>query len=1091
MQTKGLQLLLFALIGYFFAPKTYAQCLQSVDFNDWSPTGDSTGGSGCTAEWSILNNGSEVNSLCNTNFPKMYVGPDTLINVRVTGSFRSEDSDDDFLGFVFGFKETYDYAWSGTSSMNHEYYLFDWKKSAQTWTGYSAAEGLSLNRVDGTFQRTLPDVFPSFWEHTNSSKFSVLQSQFGSGKGWIQNQTYDFELLYTPTRALIMIDGDTVFDLNGCFEPGLFGFYNFSQQSTRYWNFNHELYVDFRIQSSDLCFNDTAKFTLVDTSLCSSINALSNIDSFYWDFGDGVTAIDTNPVHQYSSPGLYTVSLIAFDLNGCSDTAQHQITVYDLPDVSFSFNEPCHTLPTVFADSTNQQIGSIQSWDWNFGDGTTSSTLQNPTHTYSLAGAYQVVLSVKNEGGCVATLVDTVKVNPNPVAVANVDIACDERPVVATNVTQSNTAISSVEWDFNNDGFSDANGDTVSFIYSTHGQYDVRMIVIDENGCSDTTINQTEVYPNPKADFFVSDNCFKDETQFIDSSKVVSGNILSWNWTYSGASPTGVQNPSVIMNSPGTHSAQLVVTSDGGCSDTALKSFSVYYLPVAQFVSNSSCENEDIEFNQLSTSQSGSIIKYHWKFGDGGTSILSSATYDYTSAGLYAVELYVETEFGCKDSLIRAKRIYPAPVASILIKEGSCEGKPVEFIDNSQILQSTPGGDDIISWNWKLDEEEFNTQDAVLLPSDDDTIFVTLLVVSNYGCADSLIFQQAIYPQPIAEIDGNKGCTNQPTILNDASTIGVGGIVKYRWFLDGAYYSDSSSFENVFTEPGKYEVEYIATSDQGCSDTITRAIQISPSPEAGLVIIPDSGCSPLKGQLLSQSTFSEHSLRYAWYVDDQLISTDQITEVTLINESLTPLTHNVRLAVITDDGCSSVKQSESPIVVFPSPEASYLVVSESDIRAGAEVSFENLTVGSTSQRWVVNDTIISLEWDAHHIFKNAGIFQVGLNVMNEFGCVDRQVQELVVSDIQSFYIPSAFTPNGDGDNDFWKIYTDLKLARFEMVVWDRWGTVIFDSSDSDFAWNGKLKDGSYAPTGSYIYNIIYFDYSSQVKEITGELTLIR
>jgi len=258
--------------------------VQSVNFNTWSATG------AFNSVWTVQAANTELLSGINLNFPTMFVGPDTLINVKVTGTFRVEDfADDDYVGFVFGFQETNAFSWgpAANSSMTHEYYLFDWKKNTQNYLGWIAQEGFSLNHVDGNFTYNNASVFPSFWVHTSSPTFNVLQTDYSAINGWVPNVYYNFELLYTPTRAIIIIDTDTIFDQSGCFEPGLFGFYNYSQAQARYLNFNYELYVDYQIESEDVCLGDTAEFYFIDTSGCAGANAFSNLVSFYWDLGDG------------------------------------------------------------------------------------------------------------------------------------------------------------------------------------------------------------------------------------------------------------------------------------------------------------------------------------------------------------------------------------------------------------------------------------------------------------------------------------------------------------------------------------------------------------------------------------------------------------------------------------------------------------------------------------------------------------------------------------------------------------------------------------------------------------------------------------
>ncbi|MEA3376524.1 MAG: S8 family serine peptidase [Chloroflexota bacterium] len=161
--------------------------------------------------------------------------------------------------------------------------------------------------------------------------------------------------------------------------------------------------ADFTYTTSDL----TAYFT--DQSTDSD----GSIVSWAWDFGDGSTSTEQNPSHTYAADGTYPVTLTVTDDDGATDTASQDVTVSSgeenqLPVASFTYT--CTDLACDFTDQSSDPDGSIVSWAWAFGDGSTA-TAQNPSHTYAADGTYTVALTVTDDDGATDTASQDVTVS--------------------------------------------------------------------------------------------------------------------------------------------------------------------------------------------------------------------------------------------------------------------------------------------------------------------------------------------------------------------------------------------------------------------------------------------------------------------------------------------------------------------------------------------------------------------------------------------------------------------------------------------------------------------------------------------------------
>jgi hypothetical protein len=182
-----------------------------IDLSTWTPTSGGT--------WNVQGGGTSVLQTTNGN-PTYFLSDTNYINTQFDGSFGVETtSDDDFIGFTFGYNNSNDFL------------LFDWKQGNQNHTGY-APSGFTLSKISGS------NV--NYWDHSGAD-ITVLASDYAGNNGWADNTVYGFSLDFTTTGIKIGIDGTNIFDVSGSFNSGKFGFYNYSQSQVRYTGFTEEV----------------------------------------------------------------------------------------------------------------------------------------------------------------------------------------------------------------------------------------------------------------------------------------------------------------------------------------------------------------------------------------------------------------------------------------------------------------------------------------------------------------------------------------------------------------------------------------------------------------------------------------------------------------------------------------------------------------------------------------------------------------------------------------------------------------------------------------------------------------------------------
>ncbi|MEI8046799.1 MAG: PKD domain-containing protein [Bacteroidota bacterium] len=218
----------------------------------------------------------------------------------------------------------------------------------------------------------------------------------------------------------------------------------------------------------------------------SFINTSQNADTYLWNFGDGTSSSDKQPVHTYIAQGQYTIALEAKS-GGKTNSSVQYITVLKpdepLPAVSFSFTVNTQYAPSI-ATFTNNTTNAV-SYSWNFGDGNTS-TEKNPTHTYTTQGQYTITLEGKNGEGktASATMSITVLKANLPLPVVNFtftgNTAFAPCPVSFSNTTTNATSYS---WNFGDNSALNTNQNP-SHVFSVGGTYSVILTATNADGAS-------------------------------------------------------------------------------------------------------------------------------------------------------------------------------------------------------------------------------------------------------------------------------------------------------------------------------------------------------------------------------------------------------------------------------------------------------------------------------------------------------------------------------------------------------------------------------------------------------------------------------
>ena len=392
----------------------------------------------------------------------------------------------------------------------------------------------------------------------------------------------------------------------------------------------------------------------------STINTGDVISYWAWNFGDSTTSTLENPRHTYARPGTYKVTMTATSSAGCGIPITKTVTEYPSPVTKYGIVLGCQKAVSTFTDSSSISSGSIVSRAWSFGDGI-SSTLKNPTHNYAKSGPYKVKLVVTSSYGCKDSLIEQVRVEPQPVAAFGYKDACVGTPIYLTNKSTDSATGTTYHWDFGDGTTSTASSPAKT--YTANGSFATTLVVTSRFGCKDTIKQTITPYAEPAVHFVYTGACTKNAVAFGDSDKNGAGATYTWSFGDGGSDVTNSDTSTHIYTKAGANKVMLTIQSANGCKDTASKIVNISDYPIASFTAPNVCAGKTTSFTNTT---SGTGITYIWNFGDTSSGKLNiststNPTHTYSSAGTYTVKLAATNSGGCTDTLIQLVNVVALP----------------------------------------------------------------------------------------------------------------------------------------------------------------------------------------------------------------------------------------------------------------------------------------------------------------------------------------------------------------------------------------------------------------------------------------------
>lgn len=580
-------------------------------------------------------------------------------------------------------------------------------------------------------------------------------------------------------------------------------------------------------------------FTFTNTSTIS----VGFIASSIWNFGDGFSSSTLHANHNYISLGSYSVSLISTSNMGCIDTTVLPVTIHPTPISSFTLNTVCLNTITSFTNTSSLSFGTISNYNWQFGDGS-SSTLASPTHFYGSSGTYNTSLTVTSLVGCSQTYTQVAIINPLPNVVLSVTNTCLGGVTSYTNLsTISSGTISNYLWDYNFDGTIDNTTLNGSNSFLTAGNFTTQLTVISNLNCSATQLIGVTIYPNPITAFTANSVCSGNGTLFTSTSTISSGSITNYQWQFGDSTSSILSNPSHTYSTSGIHNVLLTITSNNNCSSTYSTSIEVYPKPTPNFSTSIVCFNQATTFSTSSSISSGTINKYLWDFDNNGTNDDSTVNpvHIYPTWGTTLSKLKIISNYNCANQIIHPILVHANPTVQFYAPS-TCLSHTTSFTNNSASIDGSIAN---TLWDFNADFiPDAMTTNPTHYFSIAGVYPVQLEIQTQYGCKNTLIKNVYINAIPVISFDAqnNSGCPILCVNFTNSCTISSGSISQFQWdFGDGSAIS-TNPFPTHCYQTGIYSVTLKAISDSGCiaGTMLPEIVTVYPKPIAGFNVTPSS-----------------------------------------------------------------------------------------------------------------------------------------------------------------------------------------------------------------------------------------------------------
>lgn len=438
----------------------------------------------------------------------------------------------------------------------------------------------------------------------------------------------------------------------------------------------------------------------------------------------------------------------------------------------------------------------------------------------------------------------------------------------------------------------------------------------------------------------------------------------------------------------------------------------------------------------------------------------------------------------CSDSITVSVIVQPLPLSSFsVVPSSACEGTDV-------IITYTGASSPLATYNWNFNGGIITSgsgQGPFEVHWNSGANYTTSLSVIENECT-SLLTQQPVMiyapPVPSFTIAPPEICAGKMVQVYYTGNASASAI--YNWSFGGGTLltgAGQGPYVLQYNLQGQ-EVVMLTVTENGCTSSKNDTLQINSPAIAAFIASETTGCDSLFVQFTNLSVGGTSD---QWNFGDGTSGIESNPTKTYVTGSYT-----VTLIITTPDGCKDTLTIPDYINVYPTPTAQFSVSPAANVPLflkDANFQFFNSSLNGSGFWWDFGDSTFSDDTNPSHQYISSGNYKVALLAYNG-SCFDSaSASFLMVDPNPDYFIPDAFTPNGDGINDFLTVLGS-QIQSAHLNIYNRWGKMIFESTGIDQGWDGTFK-GMSAEIGTYVYlvNVVYL--TGEKGTATGNVLLLR